>query len=95
MLVWNSGDVSLDGASFSECTSGEVRLPRPHTLACPAHARTPSPRRRREKKGEGHGVANGARLPQKVAQGLPALSRLLTPSPLTPARPNSRSSEEL
>ena len=39
MVVWESGDVSLDGASFSECTAGDVRLPRPHTLASPAHAR--------------------------------------------------------
>ena len=36
MYVYNSGDVSLDGASFSECTA-MVRLPRPHTLASPAH----------------------------------------------------------
>ena len=35
----NSGDVSLEGASFSECTAN-VRLPRPHTLASPAHARS-------------------------------------------------------
>ena len=39
MFVDNSGDVSLGGANFSECTSGDVRLPRPHTLASPAHAR--------------------------------------------------------
>ena len=40
MSVYNSGDVSLDGASFSECTAATVRLPRPHTLASPAHARS-------------------------------------------------------
>ena len=40
MYVDNSGDVSLDGASFSECTAFYVRLPRPHTLASPAHARS-------------------------------------------------------
>merc|ERR1711965_58865 len=40
MSVWNSGDVSLERASFSECTAGYVRLPRPHTLASPAHARS-------------------------------------------------------
>ena len=40
MSVSNSGDVSLEGASFSKCTAGEVRLPRPHTLASPAHARS-------------------------------------------------------
>ena len=40
MLVWDSGDVSVKGASFSECTSDNVRLPRPHTLASPAHARS-------------------------------------------------------
>ena len=40
MHVWNSGDISLDGASFSECTAGEVRLQRPHTIASPAHARS-------------------------------------------------------
>ena len=39
MSVENSGDVSLDGASFSECTA-EVRLPRTRTLASPAHARS-------------------------------------------------------
>ena len=41
MHVENSGDVSLEGASFSECTAvSNVRLPRPHTLASPAHARS-------------------------------------------------------
>ena len=40
MFVENSGDVSLDGASFSECTAGLVRLPRTRTLASPAHARS-------------------------------------------------------
>ena len=41
MVVYrNSGDVSLEGASFSECTAGEVRLPRTHALASPAHARS-------------------------------------------------------
>ena len=40
MFVENSGDVSLDGASFSECTAGNVRLPRPHTLASPVHTRS-------------------------------------------------------
>ena len=40
MFVQNSGDVSLEGASFSECTAAYVRLPRPHTLASPAHARS-------------------------------------------------------
>ena len=40
MSVYSSGDVSLDGASFSECTAGNVRLPRPYTLASPAHARS-------------------------------------------------------
>ena len=40
MFVFNSGDVSLDGASFSECTAGNVRLPRPHTLASPARTRS-------------------------------------------------------
>jgi len=38
MSVHSSGDVSLEGASFSECTAARVRLPRPHTLASPAHA---------------------------------------------------------
>ena len=66
MFVYqNSGDVSLEGASFSECTAAYVRLPRPHTLAPKGHS------------------------------GLPALSRSLTPSPLLPARPNSRSPEEV
>ena len=40
MFVYNSGDVSLERASFSECTAVNVRLPRPHTLASPAHARS-------------------------------------------------------
>ena len=39
MFVYDGVDVSLEGASFSECT-GDVRLPRPHTLASPAHARS-------------------------------------------------------
>ena len=38
MFGYGSGDVSLEGASFSECTAARVRLPRPHTLASPAHA---------------------------------------------------------
>ena len=40
MYVYNSGDVSLEGASFSECTADIVRLPRTRTLASPAHARS-------------------------------------------------------
>ena len=36
----NSGDVSLERASFSECTASDVRLPHPHALASPAHARS-------------------------------------------------------
>ena len=35
MNVYRSGDVTLEGASFSECTAVKVRLPRPHTLASP------------------------------------------------------------
>ena len=64
MNVYKSGDVSLEGASFSECTAGEVRLPRTRTLLPPphTHARTPSTRRKRETKAEGHGVANGGPL---------------------------------
>ena len=55
MYVWNSGDVSLERASFSECTAARVCLPRPHTLASPAHARshaiTPRRKRRRRQRG--------------------------------------------
>ena len=40
MNVYHSGDVTLEGASFSECTAVKVRLPRPHTLASPAHTRS-------------------------------------------------------
>ena len=40
MFVSNSGDVSLERASFSECTASHVRLSRPHTLASPAHTRS-------------------------------------------------------
>ena len=42
MYVGNSGDVSLEGASFSKCTAVYVRLPRPrpHTLAFSVHARS-------------------------------------------------------
>ena len=95
MHVGNSGDVSLEGASFSECMAGEVRLPRPHTLASPAHARShaiAAPEAGEE--GRGTWVATGARFPQR-ALGLPTLSRSLMPSPPMPARPNSRSTEEL
>ena len=61
MYVYNSGDVSLGGANFSECTSGDVclphartRLPPPHT-----HARTPSPQP--EAGEEGGGTWGGKR----------------------------------
>ena len=80
-------------ARLSMCVShahARTRLPSPYT-----HARTPSPRRKRENKAEGQGEGKRARLPQRAAQGLPALSRSLTPSPLVPARPNSRSPEEV
>ena len=72
MYVYNSDDVALEGASFSECTAGEVRLPRPHTLASPAHARSHaiaaagSGRRRQRDRG----WERGARLPQRAALGL-------------------------
>ena len=97
MNVYRSGDVTLEGASFSECTAARVRRPRPHTLASSAHARSHAitPRRKRQKKAEGHGVAKPAHFPQRAALGLPALSRSLTPSPLMPSRPNSRSGEEV
>ena len=65
------GDVSLERASFSECTSSHndsnarTRSPLRHT-----HARTPSPRQKREKKGEGRGVAKGDTLAPKGRSGL-------------------------
>ena len=72
MFVEYSGDVSLKGASFSKCTAGMVRLPRPHTLASPAHARSHAiaaagSGRRRQR---GIGVAKPARFPQRAALGL-------------------------
>ena len=93
MSVHSSGDVSLEGASFSECTAARVRLPRPHTLASPAHAHShaiAAPEAGEE--GRGTGVA---RFPQRATLGQPALSQTLTASPLILARPNSRSPEEV
>ena len=53
MNVYTSGDVSLEGASFSECTAGDVCLPRTRTLASPAHAHSHAITRRKwEKKAE-------------------------------------------
>ena len=59
MHVGNSGDVSLEGASFSECTAARVRLPRSHTRlprtrTLARHRRAGSGRRRQR-----HGVAKG------------------------------------
>ena len=95
MFVYSSVGVSLDGASFSECTSGRVRTP---AHACLPRAHTHARHRlsqKREKKGEGQGVARGARFPQRATLGQPALSQTLTASPLILARPNSRSPEEV
>ena len=70
MHVGNSGDVSLEGASFSECTAGDVclpRLPPPHT-----HTRTPSRAgsgRRRQSDIFGKGD-----IPKRATLGLPALA---------------------
>ena len=72
MYVWDSGDVSLKGASFSECTAGEVRLQRPHTIASPAHARShaiAAPEAAEEGRGT-RGWERGARLLQRAALGL-------------------------
>ena len=96
MFVSNSGGVSLERASFSECTASHVRLSRPHTLASPAHTRShaiAAPEAGEE--GRGRGVAKRARLPYRAAQRLPALSLALAPSPLMSSRPNSRSPEEV
>ena len=89
MLVANSGDVSLKDASFSECTSVVVRLPRPHKLASPAHARSHAiaaagSGRRRQRD---NGVAKGHVFPKGPLWALPALSRSLTPSPLNACPP--------
>ena len=96
MYVYNSGDVALEGASFSECTAN-VRLPRPHTLASPAHARShaiAAPEAGEEGRGTWFGK-RGTPSPKGPLWALPALSRSLTPSPLMPARPNSRRREEV
>ena len=74
MYVGISGDVSLKGASFSECTAtAKVCLPHPHTLASPAHARTHAiaaagSGRRRERD---NGVAKRARFPQRPLWACP------------------------
>ena len=63
MYVDGSGDVSLERASFSECTAGEVRIPRPHTLASPAHARShaiAAPKPGEEGRGRGGGKGGHA-----------------------------------
>ena len=87
MYVVSSGDVSLESARFVRCTSGAQGVPRARTRSPPprTHARTPSPRRKREKKAEGQ-WGGRTRFPQRAALGLPALSRSLTPSQLMPAR---------
>ena len=97
MFVYNSGDVALEGASFSECTADNVRLPSPHTLASPAHARSHAIAAAGSGRGRQRDMVRqtGDAFPKRAALGLPALSRSLTPSPLTPSRPNSRSSEEV
>ena len=95
MNVYRSGDVTLEGASFSECTAVKVRLPRPHTLASPrTHTLARHHGAGSEKNRLTTGLQRGARFPQRAALGLPALSRSLTASPLMPARPNSRRTEE-
>ena len=96
MFVHTRGDVSLERASFSECTAN-VRLPRPHTLASPAHARShaiAAPEAGEEGRGTWFGE-RGTLPPKGPLWALPALSRSLTPSPLMPARPNSRRTEEV
>ena len=80
MAVYNSGDVSLERASFSDSTAGSVRLP----LASPAHARshaiaTARSGRRRQRD---IGVANGGHAFPKGSLWASAFSRSLTPSPL-------------
>ena len=78
MFVLNSGDVSLDGASFSECTA-EVRLPRTRTLASPAHARShaiAAPEAGEEGRGTWFGK-RGTPSPKGPLWALPALSRSL------------------
>ena len=84
MSVHSSGDVSLEGASFSECTAARVRLPRPHTLASPAHAHShaiAAPEAGEEGRGTWFGK-RGTPSPKGPLWALPALSRSLTPSPL-------------
>ena len=96
MFVYNSGDVALEGASFSECTAGWVRLPRPHTLASPAHARShaiAAPEAGEEGRGTWFGK-RGTPSPKGPLWACPP-SLALSPSPLTPSRPNSRSTEEV
>ena len=82
MAVELSGDVSLEGASFSECTARYVCLPRPHTLASPVHARSHAIAAARigRRRQRDNGVAGPAFAMQRAALGLPALSRSLTPS---------------
>ena len=72
MYVVSSGDVSLERASFSECTAGTVRLPHPYALASPAHARSHAiaAARSGRRRQLDNGVANGARIPQRAALGL-------------------------
>ena len=96
MSVHSSGDVSLEGASFSECTAARVRLPRPHTLASPAHAHShaiAAPEAGDEGRGTWGGKGRYA-FPKGPLRAYPP-SRPLTPSPLMTARPNSRSPEEV
>ena len=76
MSVYDSGDVSLEGASFSECTADEVRLPRPHTLASPAHARKHAIAAGEEGRGR-WGGKRGTLPPKGPLWALPALSRSL------------------
>ena len=80
MYVYDSDDVSLESARFSECTA-DVRLPRPHTLASPAHARShaiAAPEAGEEGRGTWFGK-RGTPSPKGPLWALPALSRSLTP----------------
>ena len=76
MHVSNSGEVSLEGASFSKCTTTRVRLPRPHTLASPAHARSHAIAAGEEGRGR-WGGKRGTLPPKGPLWALPALSRSL------------------
>jgi len=85
MCVYGGGDVSVKGASFSECTAN-VRLPRPHTLASPAHARSHAIAAGEEGRGR-WGGNRGTPSPKGLLWALPALSRSLTTSPLNACPP--------